>query len=226
MSRQPNQQVREKTSSGKEVFDYLTLRALIGIIALALPFAVSLVARLSDGKILPSISASYYSSGRDLFVGMLFIVGSFLLAYKGHRPRQNLISNLAAISAYGVALAPTACETCSRSPVSTIHYISAGVLFLCLAYFCLVPFRDNRLGSGVKKELRNRIYLACGVIMLACIVSMILANLLLAPETMASLRIVYWGETIALLAFGLAWFVSGKTLLLYTDPQDLHTLGQ
>jgi hypothetical protein len=56
------------------VFDYRALRLLVGIIAFALPIAVPLIASTN----LTSISASYYTNSRDIFVGMLFIVGSFL----------------------------------------------------------------------------------------------------------------------------------------------------
>lgn len=209
-----------------EAFDYLTLRACIGIIALALPFVVSLVALTRDSITLTSISASYYSSARDLFVGMLFIVGSFLFAYKGHSKTEVQVSNIAAISAYGVALAPTTCDTCTTSPASIIHLVSAGLLFSCLAYFCLGPFRRKLVGMGGKKRLRSRIYLASGIIMLASIAFIALTNLLMPGEAIERLRIVYWGEAIALLAFGTSWFVSGKVLRLFADGQELHSLWQ
>ena len=63
-----------------KVFDYRALRLLMGLIALALPFIVTLVSSTQ----LSSISASYFTEARDAFVGMLFIVGAFLWAYNGH----------------------------------------------------------------------------------------------------------------------------------------------
>lgn len=66
------------------VFDYRTLRLLTGLIALCLPFLVSLRASPE----LSSISASYYTEARDLFVGMIFVVAAFMWAYQGHSKRQ------------------------------------------------------------------------------------------------------------------------------------------
>jgi uncharacterized membrane protein YbjE (DUF340 family) len=48
----------------------------MGIIALALPFLVSLI----SGEQLDSISSSYYTAARDCLVGLLFVVGAFLLS--------------------------------------------------------------------------------------------------------------------------------------------------
>jgi len=88
------------------VFDYRLLRFFIGFIAFALPIVVTIVA----SRDLSSISASYYTDGRDWFVGMLFIVGSFLLAYNGHSLKEEVASKLAAFAAFGVALFPTSCK--------------------------------------------------------------------------------------------------------------------
>jgi hypothetical protein len=59
------------------VFDYRALRLIMGLIAFSLPIVVTV---LATGP-LSSISAPYYTDGRDAFVGMLFIVGALLWAY-------------------------------------------------------------------------------------------------------------------------------------------------
>ena len=64
------------------VFDYHTIRLLIGSIALLFPWAVSFLA----SGITPSISWSYHTNARDVFVGFLFVIGAFLVSYKGHKP--------------------------------------------------------------------------------------------------------------------------------------------
>ena len=126
------------------VFDYKALRLLMGVIAFSLPYVVSLLA----SKPLASISASYYTEARDAFVGMLFVVSAFLWAYNGHDTNQKIASKIASIAAVLVALFPTACDTCETSIVSIIHYVSAGVLFSVLAYFCLGPFRRKTRGQS------------------------------------------------------------------------------
>ncbi len=46
------------------VFDYRALRLIMGLIAFSLPFVVTLISATS----LSSISASYHTDGRDIFV--------------------------------------------------------------------------------------------------------------------------------------------------------------
>ncbi len=64
------------------VFDHHTIRGLIGLITMLLPLVVS----IPTGKIINSISWSYYTNARDFFVGSLFVIGAFLISYKGHKP--------------------------------------------------------------------------------------------------------------------------------------------
>ncbi|MCP9888370.1 hypothetical protein KBY96_10585 [Cyanobium sp. ATX 6A2] len=199
-----------------EVFDYRTHRLSMGLIALLLPLIVSAV----SGERLDSISASYYTEARDWMVGLLFVVGAFLLSYNGHTQKQSSVSKIAAFAAAGIAIFPTACKGCETTPTTALHFACAAILFSALAYFCLGPFREKLRGRGGKKQLRSQIYLVCGTTMIVCMVAIAAANLLLPAETVSTLRIVYWGEALALIAFGIAWFVSGKALPLLTDKDE------
>ena len=74
---------------------------------------------------------------------MLFIVGSFMWAYNGHTLLETIASKIASAAAVIVALFPTSCDGCPGDATSTIHFTAAGILFLILAFFCLVPFRQR-----------------------------------------------------------------------------------
>jgi len=210
-----------------EVFDYRTLRLLIGLIAFLLPIVAELLATAD----IPSISASYYTEARDAFVGMLFIVGAFLWAYNGHSSPQKYSSKVAGIAACFIAIFPTACHlcgtenppsscvSCETTLVSIVHYISAGILFGVLAFFCLGPFRKNTKGKSGNKGRRAKIYFICGVLMLACIAVAAAANWLLDEAQVKVLRITYWAEFVAMMAFGIAWFTAGKWIL-FVDKED------
>lgn len=205
-------------ATNNPVFDYRALRLVMGIIAFSLPFVVSIVSSV----VLTSISASYYTEARNLFVGLLFVVGAFLLAYNGHDRQQMLASKIAALSACGVALFPTNKVGCPITTEAIIHYASAVLLFSILAYFCFRFFRMDLINQIGKRARRRKIYFACGCTMLASMGTIALANIVLNEATVAQYRIVYWGEAIALMAFGVAWFTSGKAFEFIADEDERY----
>ena len=212
------------TQNRGTVFDYRALRLLMGLIALALPFVVLLL----SARPLSSISASYYTDARDAFVGMLFVVSAFLWAYNGHSSKEARLSKVASLAAIFVAIFPTSCDLYETGGIaSSIHYGAAATLFAVLAYFCFVPFRRNTKGQKGKKGRRSKIYFVCGWIMVGCILSVFVANFTLSDETIQALRLTFWAEAIALVAFGVAWIVAGKYFgLLVDDDEALRLFGQ
>lgn len=155
-----------------EIFDYRTLRLLVGIVAFALPIVVWAAARIADVRI-DSISASYWvDDARDLFVGALFIIATLMTAYNGHDPSGNKsenggsaaphplmkwvsekwISKVAAIMAIGVALFPTTRPKGLANTDTILHYISAFILFTIITYFCLGSFRKRALDKAVEAD--------------------------------------------------------------------------
>jgi len=198
------------------VFDYRTLRLLVGFVAFALPLAVSAISPTP----LSSISGSYYTPARDAFVGALFAICALLLAYNGHSLREKVASKVAAVAAIFVAAFPTSCNTCAMDRTATIHYIAAIVVFAVIAYFCLVPFRLNTKGKTGKAGLRARIYLVCGCIIAASMLGAGVAYLALPAETREAWAVTYWAELIALWAFALAWMVSGKFVRFLVDDKE------
>lgn len=146
-------------------FDYRDLRLMIGWIAFLLPWAVVLLAL----KLPPSISASFHTKARDVFVGSLFVIGALLVAYNGHNTREEKFSTIGGVAAIITALFPTACNVslfpnvcptnliptvctiCGSALNSNIHGIAAAVLFATVVYFCLFAF----LGRVISKLENN-----------------------------------------------------------------------
>jgi hypothetical protein len=210
--------------SGEEktlVFSYLALRQAIGILGLVLPFVVSLGALLIFRTGLQSSISSYYYTGmRDVFVGVLFATGFFLLSYKGYERADDIAGDLACIFAVGVALFPTAPlgeVSDTTRLIGHLHLIFAALFFLTLTYFSLVLFtKTNPNKPPTRRKLqRNIVYRICGYIMAGCIILMALYSFL--PEKATSpfvgLKPIYWLEALAILAFGVSWFVKGETIL-------------
>lgn len=208
------------SSSRNRTFDYVTLRLLMGLIAFAIPI---LVTYLAYPIALESISAAYHTDAQDAFVGMLFIVGAFLIAYRGHEPEQGLVSKLGAVAAALVAIFPTSTIGMPNLSSGPVHYIAAAVLFLILAYFCYVFWNMTRTSDRPIERRRSPIYAACGIIMLACIVVIAIATWFFG-ETANDLRLTFWGEWIALWAFGTAWVVAGKSLPFLSEPSERPNL--
>ena len=197
-------------------FDYKALRLMLGIIAFALPFLVTAIAQES----LPSISASYFTEARDWFVGLLFIVGGLMLTYNGHNSQEAWASKVAAVAAVTVALFPTSKASCESSPTSTVHMVAAVIMFLILAYFCFGPFRKNTKGKGGKAGRRAKLYFVCGSVIVASMLVGLAGNLLLDCETVVRIDLIYWVETAALIAFGVAWIVAGKIIPWLVDEEE------
>ena len=203
-----------KNGDGERVFvSYVTLRRVVGTLGVLLPvlLAVGCLVLGSCEGLQDSISAYYGTAMRNVFVGILFTIGWFLFSYRGYERRDDMAGDLACLFAMGVALFPT---TSSSSIIRTVHFLSAAALFLMLAYFSLFLFTKTKKGVPPtrEKKIRNRIYVTCGVTMLACIALIVVYYAFLKQTPVAAIKPVFWLESLALWAFGWSWFVKGETL--------------
>lgn len=100
------------------VVHFLTLRRAVGLIGIALPWALVLGENLRDvlapdasqarrQLIELSMSAYFHTGMRDVFVGSLCAIGVFLLCYKGYDRVEDNLANLAGVCAILIALFPT-----------------------------------------------------------------------------------------------------------------------
>ncbi|GLW93186.1 DUF998 domain-containing protein [Actinokineospora globicatena] len=197
------------------VHSYLFLRRAIGVVGLSLPVVLIVLNLVLGDGMRASISGYYYSEVRDLLVGAMCAVGVFLLSYRGYEPVDNIVSNVAALAAVGVAIFPTAPAHPMGGDglVSTLHLISSVVFFLSLSYFSLVLFRRSDDPTPTPaKTARNRVYLVCGVIMLVCL-GLLASSVWLFDAATASMRPALWLEAIAIVAFGVSWLTKGEAIL-------------
>src|SRR5690348_15416388 len=210
---------------------YFAERRAAGYIGIFLPVIVVLYDRIRMSCVPTSISASYHTDARNVFVGSLCAVGVFLICsigYKDDKWWSVLAGSLAVIVAFCPTDVDSRCTVDGPSDPSwtpVIHGIAACALFLVFTYFCLVLFtRTQTTGSGKPRRLlkglptmkryRNLVYIVCGCIMLAAIV--IFASFAAAhklwktPEPTYLVLAVEW---VCLWAFGIAWLVKGQQLL-------------
>lgn len=198
---------------------YFALRKVVGGIALGLPFAVAIPWFLYSHRLEGSISSYYYTGMRNLFEGSLCAIALFQLFCRGYDKWDEVAGILSGVFALGVAFCPTTpdhCATPFQKQVGTAHYIFAGLLFLTLAVFCLVLFRMSAQGHALTsmKRLRNRVYTACGIVILASITAiLLLVKVFKVTVLFGGLGTIFVFETTSLVAFGLAWLIKGQTLL-------------
>ncbi|WP_410583022.1 DUF998 domain-containing protein [Amycolatopsis sp. lyj-108] len=205
-----------RAASDNLVHNYLFLRRAIGFLGIGLPFVLIFGKLVVDGGgLLNSISGYYYSGMRDVWVGVMCAIGVFLLSYRGYGRVDDIAGNIAAVAAVGVALFPTTPSNGDRADeiIGLLHLGFAAVFFLTLAFFCIVLFtKSDKEIPGARKPERNRLYVASGVIMLVCLALIVLCGLVFDAET-RSLYPALWLESVAILAFGVAWLTKGGTLL-------------
>ncbi len=213
-----------RTASDNLVHNYLFLRRAIGFLGIGLPFVLIFGKIAVDGGgLLNSISGYYYSGMRDVWVGVMCAIGVFLLSYRGYGRVDDIAGNVAAVAAVGVALFPTTPSNGDRTDeiLGLLHLGFAAVFFLTLAFFCIVLFtKSDKEIPGARKPERNRLYVISGVVMLVCLALIVLCGLVF-DELTKSLYPALWLESVAILAFGVAWLTKGGTLL----PDKTVTAG-
>lgn len=186
-----------------------------------LPFVVSLGAGLVfHTGLQSSISAYYYTSMRDVFVGTLCAIGVFLFSYRGYERSDDIAGDLACVFAIGVALFPTARDdpaVADAGLIGQLHLAFAALFFLTLMYFSLFLFTktDPTKRPTRRKLQRNKVYKACGYAMGLCLL-LILVYSLVPTDAAAALRdlhSLFWLEAVAIVAFGISWGTKGEAIL-------------
>jgi len=213
--------VERSEADNSLVIHFKNLRKAIGFIGVALPFVLILGNQLVQASgLLGSISSYYHSVMRDIFVGSLCAVGTFLISYRGYDKRDNRAGWVAGTSVIGVALCPTTMEggPGSSSLLGALHLAFAAVYFATLAYFSLVLFREtkDKATRTTQKRRRDVVYAICGSVMVLCLLLIVLVFLLPENSEIRQHHPVLWLESAAILAFGISWFTKGEWL--FPDP--------
>lgn len=204
------------------IISYMTLRQAVGYLGILLPFVLAagdwLIFR---GGLQQSVSNYYYTGMRGVLVGGLCVIGAFLLAYHGYDRWDGLFTNAAGIGAVGVALFPTPPNNPSTRAtiVGYFHFAFGTVMFVSLIVIALWLFRKTGPDGGRTrmKQLRDRVYLVCGIVMLVALSFAGIASLPFATA-LNPINPVFWGEATAIVAFGVSWLVKGQAILRDKQP--------
>jgi uncharacterized membrane protein len=196
-------------------------RTAIGVLGMALP----IVMMLSSPLLVPpgvrdSISAYYHTAMRDVFVGIVWVIGIFLFFYH-YQPRQQVpprlniaivregaadawLGKLSGICAIIVALSPTD-KPGADTVAGHLHTGAACVLFICLALFPLLLFSQTRT--------HPRRYKVIGWAMLAVLAGGGLYGWASDGfDRIKNAKPLLIIETVLILLFAISWFIKGLEL--------------
>jgi hypothetical protein len=223
------------SSRNPAVLSYYSMRRAVGLIALTLPLALAtgsiLSSLLGPAHALPrpllqrSISDYYYTSMRDYLVGSLCAIAAFLACSRGYDLHDEITGYLAGGFTFGVAFFPSFDPRGGHlTPLDVrygyIHTVFAALMFLSLAYFCIFLFRKSapdRLLTRRKRH-RNSVYGLCGLVLVVCISVIVVLALAAILQRRRPSPALFWCESLALAAFGIAWLTKGKGILRDPNP--------
>lgn len=227
-------------STDKVSLDVRTLRLLIGVIAIGLAIFVQLASPWS----LTSISASYFSGDwpRNFFVGCLFFIAGFLIAYNGEQRIETWLGKIAAIAAIGVATFPCDCAVEAKlrgtkmlrclgenadlyddvahclmrfQEIKGVHYTSALVMFGILAAFCYIFYARARKKEDERRTAARRrmiVYSTSLIAIVLAIVSLLIDYFSNRRISAAWPTFVFWGEFVGLVSFGTSWITASHVV--------------
>ena len=225
------------------ILSYYMLRKFVGVIALSLPFVLAggavLLGLLGPGHALPrpllerSISDYYYTSMSGFYEGGLWVIAMFLMCSRGYERSDEITGYVTGAFALGVALFPSFDPRLMRYTrlqleIGYIHTVFAALMFLSIAYFCFFLFTKSAPGRKLTKSKRhrNRVYATCGAVILVCNAVMVSITLRGVTTWRGPLHPLLCSESLALIAFGVAWLTKGKGLLRDKPHESAHHLDQ
>ena len=163
-----------------------------------------------------------YSGVREVFVGALAAIGGFLLTYKvAEINLDNTLSFIAGAAVGCVALFPTDRPKTGvgmtplqarwgESTVATIHYVSAAIFITSLAV--LSYYFGNREGARTPAPGQQRSPRFWKTFHWACAGAIAFALLWMLADAAfgwGPRRVLLYGETLSVIAFGVSWLFKG-----------------
>jgi hypothetical protein len=198
--------------------------ATVGVVGILLPGLLIAANWIEGDKVIvpSSMSGAYYSSARDLFVGLLCALGVFLISWD-----QRICTWLAGVAALVVAFCPTAPPpNMGTEPawINYVHHIAAGALIFTLGIFCFVLQRSDAAGTvrldtpdpadlascGARQQVPRRrsvFYFTCGGLILLS------GGFAFYTEVWPTSWSTGWPslylfEAVAVVSFGIAWITA------------------
>lgn len=207
---------------------YNALRFMTGILGTTWPLILVAADNWFYGptpRVRGSISAYYHSGMHDWFVGVLFAIAPMLIAYKLFEVHlDNLLSTLAGIAAFVVALFPTGRASAvdsltafqrkyGETTLQHVHFAAAVVFAGCLIglsiLFAIREYQRDRWRVSGEAHFSPTAWAGFHTLMAA--VMALAIGFLLVTWRMGALdgHRLFIAESLICIAFGLSWLTKG-----------------
>jgi hypothetical protein len=218
---------RESSSDPTQLLyvrSYLIMRVCIGVVGIALPFALifgDLPLSNDQPALRDSLSAYYFSGVRDCFVSILAVVAVFLVTYKvTEKNLDNLLSIVAGFGALAVALFPTGTpnsavantplqDALGESFIQAVHFAGATVFIGSLGVICYFfgvreGKRTHRPTARHSPRFWRNFHWSCSAAIAVAIAFLPISAFVF--EIRITLLVC---EIVSVVAFGTSWLMKG-----------------
>ena len=211
---------------------YVRLRIGTAITAFLFPLILWHGGRyVADVPLQSAMSYYYHTNMRDVFVGILFAIGSFLYLYKGFGHRENFALTVAGLLALAVALFPKGpydpnvarTDVFSQTPLAPhshdIHNTCAILFFVAIAYVCIFRAKDSLylIAKPTGEAFYRRVYVVIGWLMiLVPVVAAALASFRQQLFGEDGSAVIFFVQTGAVWVFSAYWLVKTREFSRHT----------
>jgi hypothetical protein len=213
------------------ICSYKNLRRAIGILGILLPVLCLIGVWITHDPMQPSISHCYYTNARDVFTGVMILVSFFLITYHGYDLLDDWITNITGLFGIGIALCPCLPLDTTFSHVgyfnldpalsNSIHSSCAVLFFSFLSIISIFLFtKSNTSDPTVNKKKRNNIYITCGCVLLISLLVLFIVRITLGEYDFNRSPVIFFLESVMLIAFGISWLVKGEVMCGDTIPDS------
>jgi hypothetical protein len=208
------------------IISYMTLRKAIGWMGVLLPAVLVFGSFILDHThvIKSSLSSYYWTHLRNVLVGVLCVMGSFLLSYhgpEGFKSWDSLASKSAGLLSFCIAFVPTS-QNGDNKWGDLVHYLTSAIFLAILSGMSLFLFTKSGEYITVQKKNRNRVFKVCGITMLAAIILIPVTGIDFIHKHIRQFKPTVICETIALISFGISWLVKGE--LIFKDKENAELI--
>jgi hypothetical protein len=145
-------------------------------------------------------------SMRSYFVGFLFAVGAMLYVNKGYSRREDILLNIAGVSAWLIALFPMP-WTGERASLYWMHGTAAIIFFLAIA--SVAAFCSHATVKLIKDPMQRKLYMGAYRFLAILMIAFPIAAYILNEPILRKGNAIYWVEFCGIWAFAAYWIVKG-----------------